>query len=40
MITILAAVIRLMETIVPPPSGPQRDIDRVFDEIVAGWESV
>lgn len=39
MTTILAAIIRLMETLVPPPSGSQREIDKAFEEIVAGFES-
>ena len=39
MVTILAAVIRLMETLVPPASGSQAAIDRRFEEIVAGFET-
>lgn len=39
MVTILAAVIRFMETMFPPPSGSQADIDRAFHEIVAGFET-
>lgn len=39
MVTILAAVIRFMETMIPPASGSQREIDRIFTEIVAGFET-
>lgn len=39
MVSILAAVIRMMETLIPPPSGPQKEIDKAFDEIVARYET-
>ena len=39
MTTVLAAIIRLMETLVPPATGSQKEIDRVFDDIVARFET-
>ena len=39
MTTIPAAIIRLLETLVPSPNGSQREIDKRFEEIVAGFES-
>lgn len=38
MTTILTAIVRLLEILVPPPSGSQREIDKRFEEIVAGFE--
>lgn len=39
MTSVLAAIIRLMDALIPPASGSQKDIDRVFDDIVAGFET-
>lgn len=39
MVSILAAVIRMMETLIPPASGSQKEIDKTFEEIVARFET-
>ena len=39
MTSVLAAIIRLMEALIPPASGSQQEIDRAFDDIVARFET-
>jgi hypothetical protein len=39
MTSVLAAIIRFLDTLIPPASGTQQEIDRAFAEIVAGFET-